>query len=155
MVDRLHAALEPTVNGLGYDLWGVERSRSGDSQLLRLYIDHAEGITVDDCEVVSRQVGDVLEAEQLVRGDYTLEVSSPGLDRVLFTLEQHRRYVGHEVQLRMRDLVQGRRRLHGRLCAIADDALVVEADGEQYEVPFSAIERSRLVPELPRARPPR
>ncbi|MGE0485741.1 MAG: ribosome maturation factor RimP [Gammaproteobacteria bacterium] len=155
MADRLHAELEPTVNGLGYELWGVERSRGGDNQLLRLYIDHVDGITVDDCEVVSRQIGDVIEAGQLVRGEYTLEVSSPGLDRVLFTLEQHRRYVGHEVQLRLRDLVQGRRRLQGRLCAIADDALVVEADGESYSVPFSAVDRSRLVPELPRRRTPR
>ncbi len=147
MTVSIHSQLEPTVTGLGYELLGVERSRGGASQLLRLYIDHADGITVDDCERVSRQVSDLLDAEQLVRGEYTLEVSSPGLDRPLFTLEQHRRFIGEEVALRLRALVGGRRRVSGRLRAVGDETLTVEVEGESLEIPYREVERSRLVPD--------
>lgn len=147
MTVSIHSQLEPTVTGLGYELLGVERSRGGASQLLRLYIDHADGITVDDCERVSRQVSDLLDAEQLVRGEYTLEVSSPGLDRPLFTLEQHRRFIGEEVALRLRALIGGRRRVSGRLRAVGDETLTVEVEGESLEIPYREVERSRLVPD--------
>ncbi|MEQ8230356.1 MAG: ribosome maturation factor RimP [Gammaproteobacteria bacterium] len=151
MADRLQALLEPTITGLGYELLGIERARHGESQLLRLYIDQPEGITVEDCERVSRQVGDVLEAERALRDDYTLEVSSPGLDRPLFTLEQHRRFLGEQVQLRLRNLVDGRRRLVGRLREVNADALVLEVDGAGFTVPYDEVERSRLVPDWDRA----
>ncbi len=147
MTDRIHSQIEPTVAGLGYELLGLERSRGSASQLLRLYIDHADGITVEDCERVSRQVSDLLDAEQLVRGEYTLEVSSPGLDRPLFTLEQHRRFIGEEVALRLRALVGGRRRVNGRLRVVSDETLSVEVEGELLEIPYREIERSRLVPD--------
>ena len=147
MTDRLETQIEPTVAGLGYELLGIERSRGTGAQLLRLYIDHADGITVEDCERVSRQVSDVLDAEQLVQGEYTLEVSSPGLDRPLFTLEQHRRFIGEQVALRLRALVGGRRRVTGFLRAVAEESLVLEVEGETLEVPFREVERSRLVPD--------
>ncbi len=147
MTDRLETQIEPTVAGLGYELLGIERSRGAASQLLRLYIDHADGITVEDCERVSRQVSDVLDAEQLVRGEYTLEVSSPGLDRPLFTLEQHRRFVGEQIALRLRALVGGRRRVTGYLRVVAEESLLLEVEGETLEVPFREVERSRLVPD--------
>ena len=147
MTDRLETQIEPTVAGLGYELLGIERSRSAASQLLRLYIDHADGITVEDCERVSRQVSDVLDAEQLVRGEYTLEVSSPGLDRPLFTLEQHRRFIGAQVALRLRALVGGRRRVTGFLRAVRDESLQLEVEGETLEIPFREVDRSRLVPD--------
>ena len=147
MTDRLVTQIEPTVTGLGYELLGIERSRGAASQLLRLYIDHADGITVEDCERVSRQVSDVLDAEQLVSGEYTLEISSPGLDRPLFTLEQHRRFVGAQVALRLRALVGGRRRITGVLRAVADESLQLEVEGETLKVPFREVERSRLVPD--------
>ena len=147
MTDRIHSQIEPTVAGLGYELLGLERSRGSASQLLRLYIDHADGITVEDCERVSRQVSDLLDAEQLVHGEYTLEVSSPGLDRPLFTLEQHRRFIGEEVALRLRALVGGRRRVSGRLRAVGDQTLQLEVEGAPVEIPYREVERSRLVPD--------
>lgn len=144
MADRLLDLLEPTIRGLGYELLGIERGRANAGQLLRLYIDHDDGIAVGDCERVSRQVGDVLDAEKALRGDYTLEVSSPGIDRPLFTLEQHRRYVGEKVQVRLRNLVNGRRRLAGILRAVTADGFVIEVEGEHFQVAFSDVERSRL-----------
>ncbi len=143
-VDRLLDLLEPTVRGLGYELLGIERGRVGGGQLLRLFIDHESGVAVEDCAKVSRQVGDVLESEQAVRGEYTLEVSSPGLERPLFTLEQHRRFVGELVQVRLRNLVAGRRRVLGVLCEVTAAGIVVEVEGEQLSLPFADIERSRL-----------
>ena len=145
MADALFDLLEPTVSGLGYELLGIERARDGVGQILRLYIDRSEGIVVDDCAVVSRQVGDLLDVEDAVRGEYTLEVSSPGVDRPLFTLAQHRRFVGEAVQLRLRNLVNGRRRIEGVLLEVQDDTLVVEVDGEPFEVPYAEVDRARLV----------
>ncbi len=145
MADRLETLLEPTIAGLGYELLGIERSRSGTSQLLRLFIDHADGITVEDCERVSRQVADVLDAGQLVRGEYTLEVSSPGIDRPLFTLAQHRRFVGECVAVRLRALLDGRRRLQGVLREVGEEDLVIENEGIAVRVAFRDVERSKLV----------
>lgn len=144
MGDRLFDALEPTVRGLGYELLGIERGRAASGQLLRLYIDHADGIDVEDCAKVSRQVGDVLDADDLVRGEYTLEVSSPGIDRPLFTLAQHRPFIGEAVQIKLRNLVNERRRLSGVLVAVGEDSLEVDLDGENFVVPYLEVESSRL-----------
>lgn len=155
MSDRLTALLEPTVSGLGYELLGIDRGRGGGAQLLRLYIDHEKGISVEDCERVSRQVSDVLDVEGAVRGEYTLEVSSPGIERPLFTLEQHRRFVGEQVAVRLRVPLEGRRRLRGVLQAVGEDSIVVDVDEGRFEVPYQTVERSRLAPDWAQAGRPR
>ncbi len=149
MPDRLITMLEPTVQGLGYELLGIERNRSRHAQLLRLYIDQASGISVDDCERVSRQVSDLLDVEQAIGGEYTLEVSSPGIERPLFTLAQHRRFIGERIAVRLRHLFEGRRRLLGQLAAVTDEGIVVAIDDDRITVPFGLIERSKLAPEWP------
>ena len=147
--DALTGLIEPTVTGLGYELWGIERQRLGQRQLLRIYIDAEAGIAVEDCERVSGQVGDLLEAEDAVRGDYVLEVSSPGMDRVLFQPSQWPRFVGEDVQLRLRVPVEGRRRLLGRLLSANDEEVrIATVDGERT-VRHVAIERARLAPTWP------
>ncbi|MGR8920911.1 MAG: ribosome maturation factor RimP [Gammaproteobacteria bacterium] len=148
MRDRLVELLEPTVNGLGYELLGIERGRSGGGDLVRLYIDQDEGITVEDCEQVSRQVSDVLDVEDAIAGEYTLEVSSPGVDRPLFTLDQHTRFIGEEIRLKLRKLVNGRRRVAGVLRAVRDESLIVDVEGEEFSVPYPEVERSRLSGEV-------
>ena len=145
MTDRLTSLLEPTVEGLGYALLGVERARGGSGQLVRLYIDAPHGIKVEDCERVSRQVSALLEAEQAIRGEYTLEVSSPGLERPLFTLAQHRPYVGRQVSLKLRRLLDGRRRVQGVLLEVGAESLTVAVDELRVDVPYREVERSRLV----------
>ena len=149
MPDRLITLLEPTVRGLGYELLGIERHRSRRAQLLRLYIDQGTGISVDDCERVSRQVSDLLDVEQEIGSEYTLEVSSPGIERPLFTLVQHRRFVGEQIAVKLRHLLEGRRQLQGQLVAVTDEGIVVTVDDEAFEVPFGLIERSKLAPEWP------
>lgn len=147
--DAIAQLVEPTVTGLGYELWGIERQRVGPRQLIRIYIDAPDGIALEDCERVSAQVGDLLEAESAVRGDYTLEVSSPGLDRVLFHPQQWQRFIGMEVQVRLRAMLDGHRRLVGQLRAADDEqVLLATADGEK-SIRHSMIEKARLVPAWP------
>ena len=157
--DNLEPMLGPTIEGLGYELLGIERRRSDGALLLRIYIDSPEGITLSDCERVSGQVGDLLDAEDAIAGAYTLEVSSPGMDRPLFTLEHYRQYLGALVQMRLRGLVGGRRRLTGTLISVDGEVVTILcADGAEDQcipIPFAMIERTRLVPEPPAKMPGR
>lgn len=147
--DTLESVIGPTIRGLGYELWGIERQRSPHGLLLRVYIDHEHGITLTDCERVSKHVHDHLEAEALLADDYRLEISSPGMDRQLFTVEQYVRFRGSPVQVKLRIPHQGRRNLQGILVDVTDGATVLECDGERIEVTFGAIEKTRIVPQWP------
>ena len=144
----LEAKLAALIEGLGCELVGVELRRGGSHGLVRVYIDTPNGVTVDDCERVSRQVSALLDVEEPMRGAYTLEVSSPGLDRPLFTLAHYQRYCGERVRLSFNGLWEGRRHLTGVLLEVQPDAVVV-VDGElSMTVPFAAIARGRLVPDV-------
>lgn len=142
--DEIRALLQPVVEAMGYELWGLEYLQ-GRGAVLRLYIDREDGITVDDCSLVSHQVSGVLDVEDPIPGEYNLEISSPGLDRPLFTLEQFARYVGDEVQLRLLAPVAGKRRLKAVLLAVEGDDLVLEVEGEPVRVPFTQVDRANLV----------
>jgi ribosome maturation factor RimP len=153
--DRITQRLEPTINGLGFELWGIERGRSAQSQLLRVFIDKPDGISVDDCEAVSAQVADLIEVHELLKDSYTLEVSSPGMDRILFKPSQWPQYLGEGVQVRLRSPVAGKRRVTGKLLAADGDAATVEDETGPVRLPFSAIERARLVPDWSLAAAPK
>ena len=145
--DTLAERVRPVVEGLGYELWELEYSRSRGSGLLRLYIDAAEGITLDDCERVSRAVSGMLDAEDLVPGQYTLEVSSPGLDRPLRTAAQFARFVGEQVFVEMLQPVEGRRRYKGPLVAADPATIEVEVDGRRHVLPVAGIRKAHLAPD--------
>lgn len=151
----LQALLEPVVTGLGYEFVGLEMTGGTGQEILRIYIDHADGISAEDCEAVSHQVSGVLDVEDVIPGQYVLEISSPGLDRPLFTAAQYRQFVGFEVNLRLKFPVRERRRLRGWLRQVSDAGIELEVDGEQWQVPFSSIERTRLVPVYPEKQAPR
>ncbi|MGI9228296.1 MAG: ribosome maturation factor RimP [Gammaproteobacteria bacterium] len=139
----LETLLQPVVAGLGYQLWGIEQA---DGQLIRIYIDAEQGITLADCEAVSRQVSAVLDVEGPVRGGYTLEVSSPGLDRPLFSAAQFRRYLGEKVSLKLRGKIAGRNKLSGYLEAVDDTAVTVRSDEEEvYEIPLDVVRKANLI----------
>lgn len=145
---RLQELIEPIVSGMGYELVGSEwLSRSGSS-LVRLYIDRAGGVTIDDCEKVSHQVSGVLDVEEVVRGPYTLEVSSPGLDRPLFTPAHFVRYLGREVKIRTQIPVDGRRNFRGTLRSANETNVVLSVDGVDVTLTFDQIEKANLVPDL-------
>ncbi len=131
MQDPLHIGelLEPAVQALGYELVGVEYHGGGPGGgLLRVYIDNAQGITVDDCQTVSYQVSGLLDVEDPIPGNYTLEVSSPGLDRLLFKPGDYERFTGSLIKLRLGYPLEGRRRYKGRLRGIEDGNVVIEQE---------------------------
>jgi ribosome maturation factor RimP len=149
MRGRLRNLLQPGVEALGFELVDVELAGGSGSPTLRVYIDSPHGITVDDCADVSRQISAILDVEDPIPGSYTLEVSSPGLDRPLVTLEDFRKRVGQTVKVRLgRPDAVGRRNFSGELLEVRADGIVVAVDNEQFELAFAAIERARLVPKF-------
>ena len=145
-----HAQLEdiiaPVVEGQGCVFWGMNYFAQGRKSLLRVYIDKPEGVTVNDCERVSRQVSSVLDVEDLISGEYILEVSSPGMDRPLFTLEQYRAHVGQQLAVKLRTGLEGRKKFSGLLKGIENDEIVLEVANEEYLLPFELIDKANIVP---------
>jgi len=146
--DTLRARLAPLVEGLGYELWELEYSAGRGNGFLRLYIDAAAGITLDDCERVSRAVSEVLDAEDPIPGQYTLEVSSPGLERPLRTAQQFARFVGETVYVETVQAIEGRRRFKGPLAVAGAETIEIEVDGRRWELPLSGIRRAHLAPDV-------
>ena len=142
VVDR-EAWLRNTLEGLGYELVDLETSRSG---LMRVFIDTPAGITVKDCERVSRHLTQAFAVEDV---DYErLEVSSPGLDRPIKRLEDYRRFAGRDASIRLKLPRNGQRRFEGRLAGVEDDRVLMEIEGARQEFAFADIDRARLVPDV-------
>lgn len=141
----VRGAVEP----MGYELVGVELfQRGGGASTLRVYIDHPQGITLDDCAAVSHQLSGVLDVEDPIPGHYDLEVSSPGLDRPLVFPEHFERFVGHRVKLRLAEKIEGRRNLDGVLTGIAAGVIRMQVEEREWEVPLVSVDSARLVPEF-------
>ena len=146
---ELEALLTPTVQGLGYNIWGIEyRPRGRGRTTLRLFIDSAAGINVDDCERVSQQVSALLDVEDPIVDPYRLEVSSPGLDRVLFRREQYEASVGEQVHVRLTFPFEGRRHFEGQLAGVEGEDVLVRDDEIEYLLPLQQIQRTRIIPIL-------
>lgn len=144
--ERLTDLIAPVVASLDCELWGLEYLTQGRYTTLRIFIDGPQGVSLDDCEKVSRQISAVLDVEDPIEGEYTLEVSSPGLDRPLYTEAQYARYVGETVSLRMRIAQQGRRRFKGVISAVENGELVLTFDNQTVRLPIDAIDKGNLVP---------
>lgn len=144
---RLIEQLEPPVEALGYELVDLD-VRVGRRGLLRIFIDKEEGVNLSDCELVSRQLSAFLDVEDPLPGRYVLEVSSPGLDRPLRTLEHFRRFRDCQAKVRLREPRESRRMLNGRLLGIRDESIVMDVDGEIWRLQPADIASARLVSEL-------
>ena len=144
----LNALIDPVVSALGFELWGIDYLSQGKQSRLVIYIDHPDGITVDNCANVSRQVGAVLDVEDPITGQFQLEVSSPGMDRPLFTLDQYERYIGHVVALRLRQAFDGQRKFQGLVTGTEDGDVVIRVDEEEYCFPSVSIDQARMVPQF-------
>lgn len=138
--------VEPVVTGLGLELWGLDMRVQGHQKTLCVYIEREAGVSVDDCEAVSRQLSSLFDVEDPISGEYTLEVSSPGLDRPLFKIEHFASYVGETVKIKLRQAFDGRRNYRGLLRAVENDEVYVEVDGHEYILPIEAIEKANIVP---------
>ena len=142
------SVVEPVVTGLGYELVGAEFGQAENGQTLRVYIDKPEGIVMEDCATVSRQLNAVLDVEDTIKSAYLLEVSSPGVDRPLFTEAHFSAQVGEQVRVRMADAVDGRRNFKGQLVAVENAHAVVEVDGIDYQLPVTDVEQAHLIGKL-------
>jgi len=134
-----------TVEGLGFILWGYEYRPHGESALLRIFIEKEEGISVDDCALVSRQIGAALDVEDIIPVAYILEVSSPGMDRVLFSADQYQDYIGDKIKVRTRTRIDDRRNFKGLLVSADDSVVTVKVDNEEFAIPYESIDRARLI----------
>jgi len=145
---QLGDMLEPGITSMGYELVGVEFQTGGKSGgLLRVYIDSEAGISAEDCQKVSYQVSGLLDVEDPIPGHYTLEISSPGLDRMLFRKQDFERFAGQLIKLRTAYPIEGQRKFKGRLLGLQGENVVFEQDDMEISLPFDQIEQARLVPE--------
>jgi ribosome maturation factor RimP len=144
---KLRQLIQPVVEALGCELWGLELQTGGKTKLLRIYIDRGEdGTGIEDCERVSRQSSAVLDVEDAINGEYILEVSSPGLDRPLYELGQFEQYIGEDISLRLRFPFEGRRNFKGRLTAVDGDEIAVVVADHEFLFPVEGIEKANVVP---------
>ena len=150
-IAQLQQLIAPAVKAVGVELWGVEYHAKGRSSLVRVYIDGPNGVSVDDCARASRQISSVLDVEDPIAGEYTLEVSSPGADRSLYSLEHYRQLVGSRVKLRLRLPFDGRKGYTGLLNGVDNDDVLLVVGDEEYVLPFDGIERANIVPEPDKA----
>lgn len=141
----LHTLIERSVAQLGYELVDLEVSNRG--KLLRVFIDKPAGITIDDCVLVSNQLGNVLAVEHDIDYD-RLEVSSPGLDRILKSEADFVRFTGQRAQVKLRMSIEGRKNFLGILRGVEQDQLLIEIEGQQHQLPLGNIDKARLSPEF-------
>jgi len=142
----LHKMIEPVVVSLGCELWGMEYLTQGRYTTLRIFIDGPNGVSLEDCEKVSRQVSAVMDVEDPIDGEYTLEVSSPGMDRPLYTAAHYARYLGETVNVRLRMARDGRRRFKGNIVKVENEDVTINVDGNDVLLPVDAIDKANIVP---------
>ncbi|MDA9680201.1 ribosome maturation factor RimP [Gammaproteobacteria bacterium] len=148
MSDQLNELFQPVVEAMGCELWGIERLSMGRYSTVKIYIDSKTGVKIEDCAKVSRQVSSLLDVENPVNGEYTLEVSSPGLNRRLFKLEHYAAFVGSEVRIRLKRSFEGRRKYSGQLRGLEGDEIILGYQDEEILIPFEEIERANVVPSI-------
>lgn len=146
--EELNVLLAPVISDLGLELVGIEFSPGRGGSLVRVYVDAPERpVTIDDCERASREISALLDVNDPVAGRYTLEVSSPGLDRPLFTPAQFARFVGQAVKINVNLPLDGRRRFHGTIKEVEGDRIVIEQDGEPVAIAHANVAKARLAPD--------
>ena len=146
---KISQLLEPAIEALGYELWGIDLQMGSRVKLLRIYIDRSEDLVgIDDCERVSRQASSILDVEEAINGEYVLEVSSPGMDRPLYGLGQYEKYIGEDISLKLRFPYQGQRNFKGRLAGTDGDEIILVVADHEYLFPVEGIERANVIPQF-------
>ncbi|ABN73739.1 ribosome maturation factor RimP [Actinobacillus pleuropneumoniae] len=143
---KLEELVSDTIESMGFELVGIECQRAGRFLTVRLYIDKEGGVTIDDCSDVSRQVSAILDVEDPIADKYNLEVSSPGLDRPLFTLAHYQRFIGQEIVIHLRIPMFDRRKWQGKLESVEGDLITLTVDNETRQFAFGNIQKANLVP---------
>jgi ribosome maturation factor RimP len=148
LTSKVCELIAPVVEALGYELWGCEIAGLGRHTILRVYIDSEHGITLDDCSRVSNQISGILDVEDVIVGTYDLEVSSPGLERLLFKEEHYRRFIGTNVQIKLLVPKNGRRNYTGKIKGVAENEVELLVDNAVVKLPIDNIARAKILPEF-------
>lgn len=146
-VQKLNEMLQPLVEDLGYEFIGLEYNPNPKHSVLRIYIDQEDGVGIKDCETVSRETAALLDVKDPIKSHYNLEVSSPGLDRPLFTLAHFNEFKGQEVKINLYVPQEGRRKFQGPILDVSESGVNVDQDGTEVALEFSNIAKARLVPD--------
>jgi len=142
--EQILKLIDPIIISMKYELWGLNIGQQNNSIKLTLYIDSKSGINIDDCEKVSNQVTHILDIENICNSDYILEVSSPGLDRVLMTKEHFAKYLNEKVKLKLKWLVKNRKNIVGMIKDVNDNFVVINDKTDIYEIEYDSIDNARL-----------
>ena len=135
---------EPEITAMGFELLGIELIKNGHVSLLRVYIDKFEGVNIDDCVLVSQQLTGLLDVKDPIKGQYNLEVSSPGIDRPLFTDEQLKKHIGHIVMIKLREKYRGKRKITGVLEAVDNLEIIIKCNENNEKIPSELIDKAKL-----------
>jgi ribosome maturation factor RimP len=145
----LTALFEPVVESMGYELVGIEFHSSEHHGVVRIFIDHDNGITVDDCAKVSRQISAVIDVEDPIEMAFDLEVSSPGINRPLFKFSDFEKFSGLQAKIKLGVALNGRKNFSGVLKGVDENQLVIiDVDNEIYELPYQDIAKANLVKQV-------
>jgi ribosome maturation factor RimP len=145
---QIQELIAPVVIDLGFEFWGLEYQTKSGAALLRVFIESPDGISVDDCAKVSRELSLLLDVEDPIRSEYRLEVSSPGMSRPFYTLDQYSRYSGFLVKIKLRFAFEGRRQFKGLLAGGKNDEVLIRDGEDEYSLPFEAIDKGSMLPQF-------
>lgn len=148
LIDKLTVLIKPIVTSLNYELYYIEFIKENNENYLRVYIDSADGIKLDDCEKVSREISDILDKEDPIEDSYYLEVSSPGIYREIHSEEHYRKYMGFTVKVKLKSLLMGKKEYVGKLESFNDDFIILKINEESVEISRDSIKSVTLNGEL-------
>ena len=149
LIEKIEAFVKPIVSDLDYILYHIEYVKENGEFYLRIYIDKEDGrISLNDCEAVSRQVSDILDVEDPIKDPYYLEVSSPGVNRTLYTEEHFKKVIGSEVLIKLTGSINGMKNIKGILKCVDINEVVVENNGEEVQIPKENIKTANLEGEI-------
>ncbi len=144
MKSEITKLIEPIISSMGYEMWGLNITNQSNSLKFTLYIDSNSGINIADCEKVSNQVTHLLDTEDIFDADYVLEVSSPGLDRVLITKDHFSKYINEDVKVKLKWLVNNRKNIKGTIKNVTNEHIVINDNKEIFEIKYDSIDSARL-----------
>ncbi len=143
--NKIFQLLDSPISKMGYELSGCEYIAQGRNSILRLYVDKEGGINLDDCKEVMTFVNPLLDVEDLIQGKYNLEISSPGENRPLFSIEHFKRYIGREIQVKLAIPRDGRRNFKGELMNVNEKEVTISVDGKDISLELEMIDKANLV----------
>ena len=142
--EYIETLLKKDIKTLGFDIWGIELLGSSLNTTLRIFIDNENGVTVEDCEKVSKHVSKVIEADDTYSVNSTLEVSSPGIERKFFNKDQYVNYLGYTIKIRYREIENQFKSVKGLLISMSEKGLIIKVKDEECLIRFQEIEKANL-----------